>query len=100
MAAYMIILVSISDREKFLSGYATSAAALVEKFGGRYVLRARADEILEGDLDPGTSVVISEWPDKAAALKFWNSDEYRVVKELRDGISEAKVALVEAPKIT
>ncbi|MDH3511524.1 MAG: DUF1330 domain-containing protein [Gammaproteobacteria bacterium] len=99
MAAYMIIFVTISDREKFISGYAPAASKLVEKFGGRYLLRAQGAEILEGDLDPGSSVVISEWPDKATALDFWNSDEYQAVKQLRAGIASARVALIEAPLI-
>lgn len=97
MAAYMIVFVTISDREKFISGYGQAAGELVEKFGGSYLVRAPGAEVLEGDLDEGSSVVISEWPDKAAALKFWNSDEYQQVKKLREGIAEARVAIVEAP---
>ena len=99
MAAYMIIFVTITDREKFISGYAPAATELVDKFGGRYLVRAPGVEILEGDLDPGSSVVISEWPDKATALEFWNSDEYQAVKKLREGIAEARVAIIEAPLI-
>jgi uncharacterized protein (DUF1330 family) len=97
MPAYLVIAVSIADREKFLGGYAQVTSALVEKFGGRYLLRAPGAEVLEGSLRPGSSVVISEWPDKAAALKFWNSPEYRAAKQLREGIAEAQVLLVEAP---
>ena len=99
MAAYMIVFVTISDREKFISGYGRAAGELVEKFGGRYLVRAPDAEILEGDLDPGSSVVISEWPDKGAALEFWNSDEYQAVKKLREGIADARVAIIEAPLI-
>ena len=63
-------------------------------------MRAPGAEILEGDLDAGSSVVISEWPDKAAALEFWNSDEYEAVKKLREGIADARVAIIEAPLIS
>ena len=97
MAAYMIVFVTISDREKFIQGYGKAAGALVEKFGGRYLIRAPGAQVLEGDLDEGSSVVISEWPDKAAALKFWNSDEYKEAKKLREGIAEARVAIIEEP---
>jgi len=34
MAAYMIVMATVTDREKFIEGYAPAAAALVEKFGG------------------------------------------------------------------
>ena len=100
MAAYMIIFVTISDREKFISGYGRAAGELVEKFGGRYLVRAPGADILEGDLDPGSSVVISEWPDKATALQFWTSDENQAVKKLREGIADARVAIIEAPLIS
>lgn len=95
MPAYMIIHVSIKDREKFINDYAKPAAALVAQFGGRYVVRAPGAEVLEGDLPPGGSVVVSEWPDKAAVLKFWNSTEYTEVKKFREGIADARVLLVE-----
>jgi uncharacterized protein (DUF1330 family) len=97
MAAYMIVFVKISDREKFISGYGRAAGELVEKYGGRYLVRAPGAEVLEGDLDDGSSVVISEWPDKDAALRFWNSDEYQEAKKLREGIADARVAIIEAP---
>jgi len=99
MAAYMIIYARIHDREKFISGYAPAASKLVEKYGGRYVLRAPGTSILEGSLEPGGSVVISEWPDKAAAEAFWNSAEYAEAKQLRNGVADVEVMLVEAPSI-
>lgn len=100
MPAYMIIHVTILDREKFIDGYAAAAATLMEQFGGRYVMRAQGAEVLEGDMDQGASVVISEWPDKAAALRFWNSDEYAEVKRLREGIADARVVVIEASPLS
>jgi uncharacterized protein (DUF1330 family) len=99
MAAYMIITARISDRDAFVAGYGAAAAKLVEKFGGRYVLRGPGAQLLEGDWGDGASMVISEWPDKAAALAFWNSPEYAEVKKLRDGAAEVQVLLIEAPLI-
>lgn len=99
MAAYMIIYARIHDREKFISGYAPAASALVEKFGGRYVLRAPGADLLEGTLAAGGSVVMSEWPDKATAEAFWNSPEYAEAKKLREGVADVEVFLVDAPAI-
>ena len=103
MPAYMIITCKIADRDAFIRGYGVAAAALVEKFGGRYVLRGPGAELLEGD--PGTidfegaSMVISEWPDKAAARAFWNSPEYAEARKLREGIADCQVLLIESAKI-
>lgn len=99
MAAYMIVLARVHDREKFLAGYAAQAAALVVKCGGKYVLRGPGAQCLEGSVGDGRSVVISEWPDMAAARAFWDSSEYDEIKKLRDGICDVEVVLVEAPVI-
>ena len=99
MAAYMIVIASIKDRDKFISGYGAAAGALVEKFGGRYVMRGPGAELLEGGFGDGASMVISEWPDKEAAKIFWNSPEYAEAKKLRADIADCQVLLIESPKI-
>jgi uncharacterized protein (DUF1330 family) len=95
MAAYMIVTAKIADRDQFINGYGMAAAALVAKFGGRYSFRGPGAEMLEGSFGDGASVVISKWPDKAAAKRFWTSPEYAEVKKLRDGLAECQVILIE-----
>jgi uncharacterized protein (DUF1330 family) len=97
MPAYMIVTARISDRDRFISGYAKAAAELVPRFGGRYLLLAPGAELLEGQFGDGGSMVISEWPDKVTAKRFWNSPEYTEVKKLREGIADCQVLLIEAP---
>ncbi|MEM6684120.1 MAG: DUF1330 domain-containing protein [Pseudomonadota bacterium] len=99
MPAYMIVIAHIRDRDKFISGYGAAAGTLVEKFGGRYVLRGPGAELLEGTLPDNASMVISEWPDKAAAKAFWNSDDYAEARKLREGIADVQVMLIDAPKM-
>jgi uncharacterized protein (DUF1330 family) len=95
----MIVIAKIADRDAFINGYGTAAAKLVAQFGGKYVLRGPGAELLEGDFGDGASMVISEWPDKAAVHAFWNSPAYAEVKKLRDGIADVQVIVIEAPKI-
>ena len=97
MPAWLVVTAHVRDRAAFMASYALAAAALVERFGGRYVLRAPAADQLEGEGGSGASVVVSEWPDKAAALRFWNSPEYSAARLLREGIADVSVLLVEAP---
>ncbi len=92
--AYLIIEARISDPKRFAQ-YATAAAALVDRFGGRYVVMRGEQEWLEGPGDVARTVV-SRWPDRAAALAFWNSPEYAVLKPLRAGIGYFRVRLVDA----
>ena len=99
MPAYMIVTAKIADREAFIQGYGAAAAKLVEKYGGKYVLRAPGAELLEGTFGGGASVVISEWPDKAAAHEFWHSLDYAEAKKLREGVADVQVILIEAAQI-
>ena len=99
MAAYMIVTAKISDREKFISGYGKLAGPLVTQFGGHYILMGPGAELLEGEFGNGASMVISQWPDKETAKRFWNSPEYAEVKKLREGIADCQVLLIEAPAI-
>ncbi len=99
MPAYMIVTATISDRDKFIAGYGATTGAIVEKYGGKYVLLGPGAELLEGNFGDGASMVISEWPDKAAVYKFWNSPEYQEAKKLRADIAECQVLVIESPKI-
>ena len=103
MPAYMIVSAKLSDRQAFIEGYGKAAAELLPRFGGRYLLRAPGAELLEaapGGWGDGVSMVISEWPDTAAAMAFWNSPEYAAARKLREGLAEVQVMLIEAPPIS
>ncbi len=100
MPAYLIVVATVSDRDAFMAGYAPAAATLLERFGGRYRMRAPGAHVLEGGFGDGGSVVISEWDSREAALTFWNSPEYTELRALRQGIAECQVVLIEAPALS
>lgn len=100
MKTYMIVTAKINDRDAFINGYGKAAGALVDKFGGRYVLRGPGASLLEGEFGDGASMVISEWPDRETVERFWNSPEYAKAKELREGIADVQVLIIDAPKFT
>ena len=94
MTAWMIITAKIHDRGRFVAEYGQAAGQLVAQFGGRYIIRGPGAQQLEGQGAEGASVAVSEWPDKAAALAFWNSPEYSEVKKLREGLADVSVLLI------
>jgi uncharacterized protein (DUF1330 family) len=95
MPAYMIVTVAIRDRARFIEDYGKPTAALIERFGGRYLVRGPGCVSYEGGRPDGLSVVVSEWPDKAALDAFWNCPEYQPLKAIRKAISEADIQVVE-----
>jgi uncharacterized protein (DUF1330 family) len=99
MPAYMIVTAKVHDRERFIAGYGATAAALIPQFGGEYLLRGPGAECLEGSFGEGASMVISKWPDRAAARAFWNSPDYAEVKKLREGLADVQVLLIDGPDI-
>jgi uncharacterized protein (DUF1330 family) len=98
MAAYMVIFAKIHDRVQFLEAYGKPAAAVVAQYGGRYVVRAPGAVSLEGGFGDGQSVVISEWADRSAIERFWNSPEYAPLKKARARLADVQVVIVEQPK--
>ncbi|RMF07464.1 MAG: DUF1330 domain-containing protein [Alphaproteobacteria bacterium] len=97
MTAYMVVFARIKDRTAFLENYARQAAALVERHGGRYLTRAPGVVALEGDHFDGASAVISEWPDRTAIERFWNSPEYAALKKAREPLADCAVYIIEEP---
>lgn len=93
---YMIVTADLTDRARFLADYARVVPALVAKFGGRYILRGSGGEFLEGGWCASPSALVSEWPDREAALAFWHSPEYAEARKLREGTGRFQVLLFES----
>ncbi|ATW03394.1 DUF1330 domain-containing protein [Sphingorhabdus sp. YGSMI21] len=95
MPAWFVINAYVHDREPFAKIYSPATAKLAGEMGGKYIVRGRGGEVLEGSAEDGASAVIIEWPDRETALKFWHSPEYAEIKKLRDGLADVTVTLVE-----
>lgn len=82
MAAYFLVDVrEIKDAAR-MEEYRTKVGPIVEKFGGRYVVIGGPFQAVEGSYQPVFPVMI-EFPTMADARRWYDSSEYRDLKNLR-----------------
>jgi uncharacterized protein (DUF1330 family) len=93
MPAYIFVSAVIHDAKRF-AAYGSANAALVARMGGKYLVLGPEGDVLEGQPMVGKKV-ISEWPNKDAALAYWHSAEYAEIRKLREGICDAQVVLLD-----
>jgi uncharacterized protein (DUF1330 family) len=93
MSAYVLVDVEVTDAEQY-DRYRPLAAASVEQYGGRYIVRGGASEVLEGDRVPHRLVVL-EFPDADAARRWYHSPEYAEAKATRAGAAVGSFVIVE-----
>lgn len=94
MAAYFIVDIEIRDPAGF-EEYRQRVPATIERYGGRYVVRGGAHEVLEGEWKPRRLVML-EFPSAEQARRWYHSEEYRDLKALRQRTSRANTVLVES----
>ena len=81
MAAYVVLDIEVKDPEKF-ARYRELAPPAIAAYGGRYLARGGATEVLEGS--PALHrVVILEFPTMKRARAWLESPEYREARQLR-----------------
>jgi uncharacterized protein (DUF1330 family) len=81
MSAYIIGRITINDTQDY-QAYAAQTVALAEKFGGRFLVK-------------GGAQVIIAFPDRDAALAFYNSDAYRRILPLALSSSNRDLVIVD-----
>ena len=91
--AYLVVD-TVSDHPEAMAEYRRLAGAVVEQFGGRYVVRGGELEVLEGQWHPQRLVIV-EFPSMEVAKAFYRSPEYLVARQARDGFSNFQMLLVE-----
>ena len=93
MAAYVIVDVEITDPALY-AAYIRVVPPTIAKYGGRFPVRGGRAEMLEGSWSP-KRVVVLEFPTFEQAMAWWESEEYRDPKALRQSASITDMILVE-----
>lgn len=93
MPAFIIGDVTVTDPERY-KDYAARTESTLEPFGGRFVVRGGASEVVEGTWKPGRLVVI-EFPSAQAARDWHASERYQEILPIRHQASTGSLVLVE-----
>jgi uncharacterized protein (DUF1330 family) len=93
MAAYLIADTEIHDQAVY-DDYKRKVLPVIQKFGGRFVVRGAPHEVLEGSWNP-TRLVVIEFPDMAKLKAWYASPEYAPLLALRQPAANDHLVAVE-----
>ncbi|MBF0278524.1 MAG: DUF1330 domain-containing protein [SAR324 cluster bacterium] len=83
MSAYVIAKVTVSDMEQYKE-YMKASPGVVEKYGGKFIVRGGEKITLEGP-EVTERMVVVEFPTMEKAKEFYHSPEYTAARKLREG---------------
>ena len=89
---YIIGHVTLNDAEAY-KPYSARNNELVPRYGGKFLARGGASDILEGEGRPRHVVI--EFPSYADALAFYNDPDYQENAKIRQAASEGTIIVVE-----
>jgi uncharacterized protein (DUF1330 family) len=89
---YWIAHIAVTDSERY-GAYANALPAVVERFGGRFVVAGGRSEAVEGEAKPRNVIIAFDNYETARAC--WHSPEYAEVARLREGAAVVDVVVVE-----
>ena len=92
--AYAIARVTFTNREKFMADYGSKVEATINAFGGKFLVRGGEVSYQEGEALGDINVVI-EFPDRAAAISWEESEQYQTILPGRTDNSAGNVVIVD-----
>ena len=93
MTGYLIVEVEITDPQAY-EKYRGIAPAILERYGGKIVVRGGRMESVEGGWSP-KRLVVAQFPSYEQAQKFYHSPEYQQAVKLRLAAARCKGVLIE-----
>ena len=92
MPAYVLAHIDVTDPENYKEYIRMSPESIVQ-YGGRFLVRGPAPEVLEGTWVPKRLVLI-EFPSVEQARRWWASPEYAAAKAKRQATSTGDLVIL------
>ena len=93
MPAYLLVRANVTDMQQYQQ-YMKLTPAIVEKYGGQFIIRGGDKVVLEGP-EISDRIVMLKFPSIEAARRMYNSDEYQAAIKVRAGAAEASFIVME-----
>jgi len=93
MPAYIVVDVDIHDPQTY-EEYKKLAPASIAQYGGKYLTRGGATEVLEGDWNP-KRLVILQFESMEGAKEWLTCGEYALARRLRHQSARTNMILTE-----
>ena len=93
MPAYLIVRANVTDMQQYQE-YMKLTPAIVEKYGGRFIIRGGDKLVLEGP-EISDRIVMLRFDSVDAVRRMYNSDEYQAAIKVRQGAAEASFVVME-----
>ena len=94
---YWIVSVTITDREPY-EKYVAANAAVFAKWGGRFIVRGGAFDVMDGST--GERQVVLEFDSYQRARDCFNSPEYQqILKLLRAGAATSQFVIADGVEV-
>ena len=94
MKGYVVCVWEKINSEEKLKKYAIKAKIAADKYSGIFIIRGGNFENVLGKWEYARTVVI-KFPSYETALNWYNSDEYKPVRKIREENSEGNVIIIE-----
>ncbi len=96
MPAYLIVRANVTDMRQYQE-YMKLTPAIVEKYGGQFIIRGGEKVVLEGP-EISDRIVMLKFDSVDTARHMYNSDEYQAAIKVREGAAEASFIVMEGLK--
>jgi len=93
MAVYAVVNIRVTDPDHYAK-YREKAPATIARYGGKYLARGGAVEVLEGDWDPQRLAVL-EFESTERFHEWYDSSEYAPLRQLRSEAADSEFVVVE-----
>jgi uncharacterized protein (DUF1330 family) len=92
--AYLVVDTDLSDPERY-EQYKLRAKPIVEQYGGEYLARGGAMDLLEQDLWSPSRLVLIRFADARQARRFYDSPEYQAVLPISHQSARRTLVILE-----